>query len=66
MTISTVSFDKAKIYKNKMIFTEYGKDSVSVRIFDNMGKNLVNKISYKPIKKIEGDYFVITKMFLLW
>ena len=61
MNISTVSFDKAKIYKNRMFFAEYGKNSVSMRILDNFGNNIINRISYKPIRKIEGDKFVITQ-----
>ena len=61
MTISTVSFDKAKIYKNKMFFTEHGKDSIATKVFDNLGNNIINRISYTPTKKIEGDKLVIIK-----
>ena len=61
MTISTVSFDKAKIYHNKMFFMEYGKDSVSLKVFDSIGNNIVNRISHQPIKTIDGDRVIIMK-----
>lgn len=61
MTISTVSFDKAKIYKNKMIFTKYGVNSTSTQLFDSFGRNIVNRISYNPIRTIENDKLVIMK-----
>ncbi len=59
--ISTVSFDKAKIYNNKMFFTEYGKDAISTRVLDSMGNHIINRISYHPVKTIEGDKVIIMK-----
>ena len=61
MTISTVSFDKAKIFKNKMFFIEYGKNATSTKVFDCCGNNIINKNSYLPTIEIEGDKLVIIK-----
>lgn len=61
MAISTVSFDKAKIYNNKMFFTEYGKDTICTRVFDNLGNNIINRLAYHPTKKIEGDKLIVMK-----
>lgn len=61
MVISTVSFDKAKIYKNKMFFYRYGKNAASIQVFDDNGTNLVNIVSHKPHKIIQGDILTINK-----
>lgn len=61
MTISTVSFDKAKIFKNKMFFMEYHNNGVSLSVFDNFGNNIVNKLAYKPVRTIDGDRVIIMK-----
>ena len=61
MAISTVSFDKAKIYKNKMFFAEYSKNGTSLRVFDNFGKNIFNRITYNPTRTINDDKLVIMK-----
>ena len=61
MNISTVSFEKARIYKNKMLFCKNGSESVSLNILDNCGINIINRISHKPVKIFEGDKFIIIK-----
>ena len=61
MTISTLIFDKAKIYKNKMIFTIYAKNGIYTKVLDNNGKILFNRISSKPIKEMHGDSITISR-----
>lgn len=61
MTISTVSFDKAKIFKNKMFFAEYHNNGVSLNVFDNFGNNIVNRLAYKPVRTVDGDRVIIMK-----
>lgn len=61
MGISTVSFNQAKIYADKMIFTLNCENGVSTRVFDKNGKNLYNRISYYAVKTKRGDYTVITR-----
>ena len=61
MGISTVSFDKAKIYKNKMFFAEYGRETACLHVFDNFGNNIVNRLAYKPVRTVDGDKVIIMK-----
>ena len=61
MGISTVSFDKARIYKDKMFFTIHGKDSICTTVLEHYGNNLFNRRSYKAIKSIENDCIVISR-----
>lgn len=61
MTINTVSFNQAKIYKDKMFFTLYGKDGVCTKVFDKNGNNILNRISSKASKTINGDYVVFSR-----
>ena len=61
MTINTVSFNQAKIYKDKMFFTLYGKDGVCTKVFDKNGNNILNRISSRASKTINGDCIVISR-----
>ena len=61
MGISTVSFDKAKIVQNKMVFLRYGKKGVLTNILDSNGTLLYSRISHPSFKKITGDEVIITK-----
>ena len=61
MGINNISFDKVRIYKNQIVFTEFGKNGAMSRVFDSNGNNIINKISYKPIKTREGDKIIITR-----
>ena len=61
MGISTVSFDKIRIYKNKIVFTNFGKNCVYSKVFDNCGNNVINRISYKPIKTFDENKIVMMR-----
>ncbi len=61
MTISTISFNQAKIYKDKMFFTLYGKDGVFTRVFDKNGNNILNRISSKASKTTNKDSVIISR-----
>jgi len=61
MEISTVSFNQANIYRDKMFFTLYGKNAVSTKVLDKNGNLFLNRISYYPVKAKRGDYTVITR-----
>lgn len=61
MKTHNISFDKVRIFNKQVIFAEYSKDKTFSKIFDASGKNIVNRISYKPIKTFEGDKVVISR-----
>ena len=61
MGISTISFDKAKIYKNKMLFTVYAKNGIYTRVFDSNGNNIMNRIAGNPIRQLEDDRVTISR-----
>ena len=61
MTTSTIIFDNAKIYKGKMFFTLYGKDSVYTKVFDKNGNNILNRISSYPEKTRMGSYVMVSR-----
>ena len=61
MGISTISFDKAKIYKNKMLFTVYAKNGICTKVFDSNGNNLMNRIAGNPTRQLEGDSIIISR-----
>ena len=60
MGINTVSFDKARIYKNKMYFTQYNTDKIYTKVFDNNGNNILNRISSKAVKTLQDDCVIIS------
>ena len=61
MTTNTITFDTAKIYKDKMIFTLYGKDSVYTKVFDKSGNNILNRIASYPEKTRMGSYIMVSR-----
>ena len=61
MFISAVSFDKAKMYNNKMFFTNYGKDSTLSQIISSAGNNIINRVSHSPKKYEDGDKIILMR-----
>ncbi len=61
MGISTVSFDKARIYKDKMFFALNGKNGMCTTVFDSHGIALVQRVSHKAVKTITDDCIIITR-----
>ena len=61
MTINSITFDKAKIYKDKMFFTLYGRDSVYTKVFDKNGNNILNRITSNPEKTRIGNCVMVSR-----
>ena len=61
MQTNTISFDTLKVYKNKIFCAKYGNNSVYTKVFDISGNTILERISYKPKKYIEGDKIIISR-----
>ena len=61
MAINTIRFDIARIYKDKVFFTLYGKDSVYTKVFDKNGKNILNRIASNPEKTRVGNCIMVSR-----